>query len=49
MPRRSRDNQRKLLSKTSTPPRSKSSLFFGDYELPSLSAKETEDPLGEQH
>lgn len=48
MPRRSRDNKRKLLPKNPTPSRSNPSFFFGDYELPSMIIMGVEDPRRER-
>lgn len=48
MPRGNRDTQEKFLPKTPTPSNSQPSLFFGDYQLPSLTIGELEDPLGEK-
>lgn len=48
MPCRSRDSQGKFLPKNPTPSSSEPSLFYNDYELPSLNVGELEDPLGEQ-
>ena len=48
MPRRSRDNQGKFLPKIPTLSSTQPSLFFGDYEIPSLTIGDLEDPLGKQ-
>lgn len=48
MPHRSRCTQGKLLPKTPTPLSSQPSLFFGDFQPPSLTIGELEDPLGEK-
>jgi len=48
MPRRSRDNQGKILPKTPTPSSNQLSFFLGDCELHSLTIGELEDPLGEK-
>ena len=46
MARRSRDTLGKLFPNTPTPSNNQPSLFFSDYQLPSLTAEELEDPLG---
>ena len=45
---RSRDTQGKFLPKTPTPLSSQPSLLFDDYQLPSVTTEELEDPLTEQ-
>ena len=48
MPRRNKDTQGKFLPNTTTPSSSEPSLFFDDYQTPSLTTGELEDPLGDQ-
>lgn len=48
MPCMSRDTQGKFLPKTPTPSSNQPLLFFGDCQLPCLSTRELEDPLGKQ-
>lgn len=48
MPRRSRETQGKFSPNTPTPSGSESSIFFGDFQPPSLTTRELEDPFGEQ-
>ena len=48
MPHRNRDTQGKFLPNTPTPSNNQPSLFFGACQLPFLTTRELEDPLGEQ-
>jgi len=47
MPRMSRDDQEKFLSKMPAPLSSQPSLFFSGCELPSLTTRELKDSFGE--
>ncbi len=48
MPHRSRNNLGKFLPNTPTPLESQPPLFFHGFQLPSLTAGELEEPLGEK-